>query len=255
MNYFFLCSTDGLSSTLHIPKFQNNGRVAPDMKLFSAKVISGKWDVELVSCDEDQNFFYVNADEQNIHAIYFLATINEVGDEHIRCDTLIDYNNFTKTVPDYRANLSVCNKLGGFSSYQSEYPYGMVNKRGSIISSVGNLTNVHAKRNLVFLKNIYAVPSEINYFAYLVCKQTNSIKKRFVMQTNRLNVINLVDEDCNPNHYLVSDGYLGIPIYLSENASGHLSFEHTHPPHSNAFGPQSIPSVKRLKNELLKIIN
>ena len=255
MNYFFLCGTNELSSTLQIPKFQNSGRLAPDIKLFTANIVSNNWEVEVVSCDEDQNFFYVNAEEQNLHAIYFLATLGDVGHHRTRCETLFDYNSFTNTIPDYRANLSVYNKLGGFSSYQSEYPHAMVNKKGSIISSVANLTNIQAEKNLIFLRNIYAVPSRIKYNAYLVCKETKAIKKSFVMQTNSLNVIKLDSEDCNPNHYLVSDDYLGIPIYLSENASGHLSFEHTHPPHSNAFGPQSIQSVKRLKNELLEVIN
>ena len=37
---------------------------------------------------------------------------------------LLSVNGFTDTVPDYRSNLKIFNRKGGFSSYQAEYPFG-----------------------------------------------------------------------------------------------------------------------------------
>ena len=48
---------------------------------------------------------------------------------------LKNFNNFTDTSPAFRANLKIYLDKGGFSSYQSEYPYNMITKRGSVVKS------------------------------------------------------------------------------------------------------------------------
>ena len=53
-----------------------------------------------------------------------------------------DYNNFTNTNPPYRANFQLYIENGGFSSFQSEYPYKMITNKGSIISSISSLANL-----------------------------------------------------------------------------------------------------------------
>ena len=41
-----------------------------------------------------------------------------------------NFNNFTDTEPAYRANFEIyLNEGGGFSSYQSEYPFSMITKK------------------------------------------------------------------------------------------------------------------------------
>ena len=42
---------------------------------------------------------------------------------------LEDFNNFTNTRPAFRANFKIYLDQGGFSSYQSEYPYSMITKK------------------------------------------------------------------------------------------------------------------------------
>ena len=64
---------------------------------------------------------------------------------------LLNLNNYTDTSPAFRANLQVSIKGGGFSSYQSEYPFDMVTKKGSILSSLSSLCNRSADENIIFL--------------------------------------------------------------------------------------------------------
>ena len=254
MNYFFFSNKDGISSRLEIPKFQNRGNTNPDLRLFSASIKESMWNISAIDCVEDDNFYYVEADKDNIDYIYFLATLSEVGGENIAVKTLIKYNDFTHTTPDYRANLCVSNFMGGFSSYQSEYPFDMTLRRGSITTSISTLVNRNAMANTIFIRNVFCEPINEDYFAYLVCKKEKIIKKKFLLRSNETSKINLNSDDISSDHYIVTKGFLGIPIYLSESKEGHLSFEHTHPPHSNTHGTNRFAHVARLKNELLEII-
>ena len=52
-----------------------------------------------------------------------------------------NFNNFTDTFPSFRSNFKIYLNNGGFSSYQSEYPYSMVNKKGTILSGVSSIAN------------------------------------------------------------------------------------------------------------------
>ena len=54
--------------------------------------------------------------------------------------------------------------------------------------------------------------------------------------------------------FLVSDNYIGIPIYVSEK-DGHLSMEHTNPPNSNLLSQDRLKIVKKFKREISEIIN
>jgi hypothetical protein len=254
VNYFFFSKKHGISSRLEIPKFQNRGKIDPNLRLFCASIRDSMWIITAIDCEEDLNFFYVEANEDNLDYIYFLATLSEVGGENIAVKTLIKYNDFSYTTPDYRANLCVSNLMGGFSSYQSDYPFNMTLRRGSLMSSISTLGNRDAMVNTVFIRNIFCEPINEEYFAYLVCKKDRVIKKSFALRCNETSKINLNSEDFSASHYIVTKGFLGVPIYLSESKEGHLSFEHTHPPHSNTHGLNRFAHVARLKNELLEII-
>ena len=239
---------------MEIPKFQNRGKTDSNLRVFSASIKDQMWIIDAVDCEEDVNFFYVAANEDNMNSIFFLATLSDVGAKNIVVEKLKKYNDFSSTTPDYRANLCVSNLAGGFSSYQSEYPFNMTLRRGSIMSSISTLGNRSAMFNTIFIRNIFCEPINEEYPAYLVCKRDGIVKKTYKLRSNETSKINLTAEDFNPNHYIVTKGFLGVPIYLSESKEGHLSFEHTHPPHSNTHGSNRFANVMRLKNELLEII-
>ena len=90
-------------------------------------------------------------DEISNNEVYFLAYQNDfIGYDYLK---LKNFNNFTDTVPAYRANFKIYIKeRGGFSSYQSDYPFSMVTKKGSILSALSSLCNKSADRNILFLK-------------------------------------------------------------------------------------------------------
>ena len=54
--------------------------------------------------------------------------------------------------------------------------------------------------------------------------------------------------------YIITDNFLGVPIFLSEY-NGHLSFEHTHPPHEYFLSKNKFEQVSKLKKEIYEIIS
>ena len=167
---------------------------------------------------------------------------------------LKDYNNFTNTNPPYRANFQLYIENGGFSSFQSEYPYKMITNKGSIISSISSLANSEADENYILIKNIFESPIEDNFTAYLVNYDNKNIVKQFTIKTNYTNCIKIEKEFIKPEIFLITDRYLGIPMYASIK-NNFLSFEHTHPPHTYISSANRFKIVSNLKKELYEIIS
>ena len=95
---------------------------------------------------------------------FFLADetiFNEFDDNKLK-----DFNSFTDTSPAFRANFKIYLNQGGFSSFQSEYPYSMITKKGTILSSISSIANSDADKNYVLIKNIFEEPIEENFKAY-----------------------------------------------------------------------------------------
>ena len=57
-----------------------------------------------------------------------------------------------------------------------------------------------------------------------------------------------------PEVYFITDQFLGIPVYISEK-NGHLSMEHTHPPHTHILTGNRYKVVKNLKERINEIIS
>ena len=83
------------------------------------------------------------------------------------------YNKFTETSPAFRANFIIKKINGGFSSYQSEYPFNMTTKNGSITSGTASLTSKNANKNYIIFRNIFIEPIErpfIPFFSkFMLC--------------------------------------------------------------------------------------
>ena len=54
--------------------------------------------------------------------------------------------------------------------------------------------------------------------------------------------------------FLVTDRYLGVPMYVSIK-NNFLSFEHTHPPHEYILSENKFIKVTNLKKEINEIIS
>ena len=65
---------------------------------------------------------------------------------------------------------------------------------------------------------------------HLVNINLRKIEDEFVIKTNYTNYFEIKNSLIKPEIFLVTKGFLGIPMYVSTNKN-HVSFEHTHPPH------------------------
>ena len=253
MNFFFGVKNNILSSEIVIPRFQNKSNSKSNYNLYGAFVENNKWKINLFNnCAVNKEFFLLKNEIIDNNKVFFLATEKEI--KKFINTKLINLNNFTDTTPEYRANLRVYLNEGGFSSYQSEYPYDMITKNGSMLSSVFSLTNKNANKNYLLIRNIFEDPIEENFPVYFVDIKLKKIIEQTEVKTNHTNQIEINKLLINPEIFVVTKKYLGIPIYISEK-NKHLSIEHTHPPHEYILGPNKYEKVKQLKERISEIVN
>lgn len=143
---------------------------------------------------------------------------------------------------------------GGFSSYQSEYPFNMVGKKGTILTPISTLLNKGADKNILIFRNIFFKPFKKKFVANFVDIKQKKIIKEISFFTNTTNFFEIDDKYLNPNVYLSTQEFIGVPIYLSIK-NKHLSLEHTHPPHEYFFGKNKFKNVKMLKDRINEIFN
>lgn len=253
MNFFFGIKNDIFKSEIQIPLFKNRVSKPLNIKLFKCYPKNGKWILNDISKTKVNEYFYILNNENILNnEIYFLA------DDKIYKDfdetKLKNFNSFTNTEPAYRANLKIYINEGGFSSYQSEYPYTMIAKKGTILSSVSSIANPDADKNYILIRNIFEKPIEEIYKAYLVNYKTKKIEETYEIKTNNSNCIEINKKLIKPEIFLITSEYLGIPIYVSMK-NNFLSLEHTHPPHEYILSEDKFITVNNLKKELNEIIN
>jgi hypothetical protein len=253
MNFFYGISNNLFKSEIQIPLFQNRNFKKSNLKLFKSFPKNNKWILQEISSKKINDYFYILKNEDILsNEIFFLADetiLNEFDDKKLK-----NFNNFTDTSPSFRANFKIYLNQGGFSSYQSEYPYSMITKKGTILSSISSIANSDADKNYVLIKNIFEEPIEENFRAYLVNYKTKSIEEQFEIKTNYTNCIEINNKLIKPEIFLTTDKYLGIPSYVSVKNS-FLSFEHTHPPHEYILSENKFAKVTNLKKEINEIIS
>ena len=255
MNYFFGINNKILNSQLTIPRFQNRGKTQNDFLVYQAEIQNNKWQIEKINCEQNKNFYFINSNLSDNEKIFFLAKDNDIKlFEEIHFSKLLNLNKFTDTDPAFRSNLQIYNQDGGFSSYQSEYPYSMIVKQGSILSPVSALCNNDAEINLVFIKNIYEYPIKKEFKVYFLNIKTRKIIKEQLIYTNYTNEIIIEKDLIKPEIFLYTNKYLGIPMFVSIHNSN-ISFEHTHPPHEYILSPDKFKKTSELKKEISEIIN
>lgn len=255
MNFFFGYKDAKFVSELTIPKFQNSGKKNINFNLYYAEINNKKWFFKKVITQEDEDFFYLDNILINNHRIFFLASDNDITKlTGLNSTELTNLNNFTDTTPEYRANFKICNNLGGYSSYQSDYPFKMVTLNGSILSSTFLLTNSQCNENFVLIRNIFYKPIIEAFKIFIVNIKHKKILFSDTIKTNHTNLIKLSNELINQDCYLVSKDYIGIPIYLTTQ-NGHMSLEHTLPPHSYILSSDKFKKVSELKKKINEIIN
>ena len=223
--------------------------------VFQLEISNNKWKIKnLRDIELNKDFYKIDSSLINNGNIFCLATKEEILElEKNNYSKLINLNNYTDTSPEFRANLQVSILGGGFSSYQSDYPFRMVTNKGSILSPLSSLCNKDADANSIFLKNIYELPIQDEFGAFFVNIKTKRILKKIVVLTNFLNEIIVEKEFIKPEVFLFTDKYIGIPIFCSIKDK-HISLEHTHPPHEYIMNNDRFRIVNELKKEFREII-
>ena len=75
----------------------------------------------------------------------------------------------------------------------------------------------------------------------------------FSLKTNYTNFIKLKEDHIEEDNYLITEKYLTIPIYISEN-KGHISLEHTNLVASNILSNDRIEKSSNFKKKINEII-
>lgn len=129
----------------------------------------------------------------------------------------------------------------------------MTIKKGTTLSQICSLTNKKADENYLIFKNIFFMPIKEKFMGYFVNYETKKIVKKFELFTNTTNFISIPNSLIEPEIFFITDKYLGIPMYLAIH-DGHLSLEHSHPPHEYILGSNRYKKVSELKREMNEII-
>ncbi len=253
MNYFFGLKTDLLMSEIQIPKFQNKIQKPLNIFLYELTVKNNLWQIKKINnCENNENFFILKEGFIDNEKIFFISQEKDMDSLSIK--ELKNFDNFTNTWPAYRSNFRIFLKNGGFSSYQSEYPYTMIEKKGNILSPISVLLNKNAEKNFIFIKNIYKKPIIKNFQGFIVNIKKKIILKKFNLKTNYSNIIIVDNNLIEPENYLFTNEFLGVPMFITINKN-HISFEHTHPPHEYILSKNRFEIITKLKNEIYEIVN
>jgi len=254
MNFFFGIKNEIFSSEIQIPIFTNRSSKILDVNLYRCFPEKNLlWKIQKINKGKINNKFYILKDDDiKNNEAYFLANDNDFNNyDHLK---LKDFNSLTNTVPAFRCNFKIKLTDGGFSSYQSEYPFNMISKKGMIVSSVSSLASIEADKNYIFFKNIFYEPIEKEFEAFFVNIKSKKIIKKIKIISNYSNLVEINNELINPEIFFVTKDMLGIPMYVSLK-NKHISFEHTHPPHEYILSKNRFTKVKNFKENINEIIN
>ena len=78
MNYYFGIKNKTLNSQLTIPRFQNRGKTQNDFLVYRAKIQNNKWQIEIVNCEQNKNFYFISSNFSNNDNIFFIAKDNDI---------------------------------------------------------------------------------------------------------------------------------------------------------------------------------
>lgn len=248
MNFFFFLANGDFQCELNIPRFQNRGKFF-DKKivLYKCNINDESWEYSELAKSNDEHFWNLSSQEHSNDSIFFIE--KKINSNSFSRKKLKERNNLTSTYPDFRANNKVFLSQGGFSSYQSDYPFKMTQKNGSVLSPINMLLNRDANRNFIFFRNIFHLPFKDNFEVFLINIKSFKILKIFKCKTNQMNILNIDKNFINTENYIFSKNYLGIPVFCSEY-DGNISLEHTHPPHEYILSDDKFKIISEIKNKI-----
>ncbi len=253
MNVFFGIKSENFHSNITVPKFRNNTFINKSYFLYKLNIVKSEWIYEKINREDDSDFYFINDKISNNENIFIISNDDEIKKISLK-NEILDLNKFTNTSPSYRANLKIKINNGGFSSYQSEYPFHMITKKGNVLSPISSLLNINADHNFLIFKNIYYKPVIQNFCIYIVNIKTKKVLETIMAKSNNTNIINIEKEFIHSENFIFTKDFLGIPIYVSIKDK-HLSMEHTHPPHEYILSDDKFYRVSLLKKKINEFIS
>jgi len=248
MNFFFLLGSEKINGHLRIPKFQNRGKFFDNnIQLYEYIIENNEWLIKEYQGKENNYFWEISTKKYNINSIFSIHNKKDLKFKNFK--KLKKISNLTSTYPDFRGNNKVFIDKGGFSSYQSDYPFKMIERGGSILSPINVLLNKNADKNFVFFRNIFHLPIQEKFEIVLINIKSFKIIKRFECKTNQMNILNIDKEQIQGENYIFSKKYLGIPVFCSLY-DGYISLEHTHPPHEYILSNDKFKTVSEIKKQI-----
>lgn len=258
MNFFFGFQNEIISSEITVPKFDYSGKqIYSDYKIFSAEPDNEHWKVNIAKVEENKNFFLIKNSEINNKKIFFLSKESQIKDNLIRNDKLKNLYNFNtfsdNKIVEFRANLKIYLENYGFSSYQSDYNFNLCRLGGNILSPINSLLDRNSETNIIIFRNICTEPIFKKYKYYFIDFNKKKILYSNYVTNNLSNEIIVPNSMINDGIFFFTVGIIGIPIFISIK-EGHLSMEHTHPPHHYILSQDRFKLVSNLKDKFKKIV-
>lgn len=256
MNFFFFAVNQKYNSRLAIPKFQNSGKTDNELGLYQGDIVSNRWNISKAdNIIEDERFWYLHDTTSANNAIFFLSNEREASKLEEKNQLRI-IEKFTDTNPSYRANLMIENSLGALSSYQTEYPFRMVEKLGSFYTDCGLLTSDLASSVGIFIRNIHFNPILEERDLWLFSLPKNEVLQSYKLKLNNMTYIDLTEyKNELSGCFLFAKDFSGVPSWAVEYDDGSLSFEHTHPPHESILGDNKFELVRKLRENAFEKIS
>ena len=254
MNFLFALTIKNFKCSLTIPKFTNEGKKLNNISVFTTKIINNSWFITKQEYKEDKNFFYLNIGPNESENIFFLGEKNLLKTSNtIQTNELKPFYKI-RTSLTFRAHLNIYSDLKEFSSYQSEYPFEMSKRTGSILTPVSPFINKN-QNNIIAFKQIHYLPIKKPFFIYLVDLYSQKVLLKKEFYTNTTNILDLTKIKQLNNCCFYSENQLGIPIFISYGKKLGISMEHSHPPQLYLLSKNKFKIISNLKKRVEKIVS
>ena len=95
----------------------------------------------------------------------------------------------------------------------------MTKRTGSVVSPITNLLDKKSEKNLIFFRNIYYLPVNIKFNAFLVDYLSKEVIEKKIFTTNKTNIFDIKKEHIRDGVFLFVDGYLAYQFILWKRKS------------------------------------
>lgn len=240
--FFGIPELDSLTSEITIPRFRNSGLTSSNAHVFQLTAEDGFWSISLIEEFIGDFVTLKSSDFDFSNSFFTICDIDVISKQAPggRMPSLVRMDNFTKTHPDFRANVCVKTIEGARSSYQGEYPFEMLKVKSGSISNASLLGNDLGATYLI-LVSVSENPAPVTSACDIICAETRTVVETFEISSNSSTIRRLPDDIVAQGCYVSVRDLPAIPIYVVCHEGG-LSMEHTHPPHE-AFMGNSIRRI------------